>query len=328
MAAELGGRPLLDNVLDAELFVDRDETLDRGLRGVRAGVNVLLLGPRGSGKTSTLYRLAHLLRGGGAEAVILDGRAAVDATDLLRQLRRRLGGEPDGDLLAELALLGRAAQEDGERVIALLGSIGTRLGAIGAKVTVLVDEAPPAGGAHRLFGRLRDELWRLPATWVATADACDQAAYRKPPADAFFGRVLELRPLPEAAAAALLAKRAPELARPDRDLLARSGRGSPRRLIELARAVVVDGRPAQEVAAAAEREENICGRLGESAHRLYAELVASGAASISDPRLLGRLGWSRPRAQQVVAELEAAGLVESAPEPAPRGRPRKLYRVR
>ncbi|MDQ6774121.1 MAG: hypothetical protein M3024_14255, partial [Candidatus Dormibacteraeota bacterium] len=68
--------------------------------------------------------------------------------------------------------------------------------------------------------------------------------------------------------------------------------------------------------------------LSEPGRRLYAEIVAGGAVSMSDAGLLGRLGWSRPRAQQVVAELEAAGLVTSAGEVAPRGRPRKLFTAR
>jgi predicted transcriptional regulator len=39
------------------------------------------------------------------------------------------------------------------------------------------------------------------------------------------------------------------------------------------------------------------------------------------------MGWSRPRAQQVITTLLSAGLVEAALEPASRGRPRKVYRA-
>src|SRR5439155_13073691 len=88
---ELSGRPLLDNVLDAQLFVGREELTEHALRAVRQGVNVLLLGPRGSGKTSTLHRLAHQVRQRNVLAVLIDGRAAEDSADLLGLLAWRLG---------------------------------------------------------------------------------------------------------------------------------------------------------------------------------------------------------------------------------------------
>jgi predicted ArsR family transcriptional regulator len=61
---------------------------------------------------------------------------------------------------------------------------------------------------------------------------------------------------------------------------------------------------------------------------LAAELEALGWASASDERLLVRLGWTRPRVVQVMAELERGGLVDMREESTGRGRPRKLYRLK
>jgi predicted ArsR family transcriptional regulator len=48
----------------------------------------------------------------------------------------------------------------------------------------------------------------------------------------------------------------------------------------------------------------------------------------SDAELLQRLGVTRERTTQVLKQLEQHGLVEGFSEPAERGRPRKLYRLR
>jgi predicted ArsR family transcriptional regulator len=60
---------------------------------------------------------------------------------------------------------------------------------------------------------------------------------------------------------------------------------------------------------------------------LAVELEALGGASASDDRLLSRMGWTRPRAVQVLAEMEKAGLVTASSEKTGQGRPRKVYKV-
>jgi energy-coupling factor transporter ATP-binding protein EcfA2 len=318
LMAELSGRPLLDNALDEHLFVGRAELVDQALRAVRQGVNVLLLGPRGSGKTSTLHRLAHLLRQRKVVTVLIDGRAAEDTGDLLGLLAWRLGvTEPT-----------RPPPGETERLLALLESVGGRLRDAGkGTVVALIDELASPTDAHRLFGRLRDDLWRLPITWVVSVDETDRAAYLKPPADAFFARVLALEPLDDEASRALLRQRVPELEEGTTAMLAPQGGGNPRSLIRLAQQVLLDEVDPAELVGASLRHDQALGRVGEPARRLYDEVVASGAVSMSEPGLLRRLGWTRPRAQQVIATLLSAGLVEAAIEPASRGRPRKVYRA-
>jgi len=67
--------------------------------------------------------------------------------------------------------------------------------------------------------------------------------------------------------------------------------------------------------------------LGRSEHMALAELEAIGhPTSAHDEQLLGRLGWSRPYAQRMLARLEEAGLVRVIPDRSGgQGRPRKLY---
>src|SRR5437879_2748428 len=165
--AELNGRPLLDNALDGQLFVGREELTEQALRAVRQGVNVLLVGPRGSGKTSTLHRLAHLVRQRGVLTVILDGRAAEDAVDLLGLIAWRLG-------VTELT---RRAQGETEQMLTLIESVEERLRSIGkGTVVALIDELARPEEAQRLFGRLGDELWRLPIAMAACDDGAARAA--------------------------------------------------------------------------------------------------------------------------------------------------------
>ena len=277
-----------------------------------------MLGPRGSGKTSTLHRLAHLVRQRSVLTLVLDGRASEDTMDLLGMLAWRLG-------VTELT---RRAPGETERLLSLLESVDERLRAIGrGTVVVLIDELARPDEAHRLFGRLRDDLWRLPVTWVVSADETDRAAYLKPPADAFFGRVLALEPLDEPASRTLLQQRAPELEERAAAVLVLQGAGNPRNLIRLAQQVLLDEVDPAQLLGASLRHAQALQEVGEPARRLYDEVVASGAVSMSEPALLRRLGWTRPRAQQVITTLLSAGLVEAAVEHASRGRPRKVYRA-
>src|SRR5437870_5093353 len=66
--------------------------------------------------------------------------------------------------------------------------------------------------------------------------------------------------------------------------------------------------------------------FGRPAAMLMSELESLGAASAADERLLRRLGWTRPRAVQVLRELEDRGLVTSSSVKGRAGRPRKVYR--
>ena len=320
-------RPLFDNPADAELFVPRVE-VERVGRNCRDGVNTLVLGERGMGKTSLLRNVAYRLREAGDPASVVDATPADDALGIIQLLTAELGRRQP----AFMESFGRRFDPQSPTA---LGETGELLNAIRAlrapseegssKTSILLD-SPPAESAHTLFGRLRDELWQLPFTWVVAANQSQRAQFLTPPADVFFEDVFELAPLTQEQQIELVSRRLDpgehtgwRRRQPDE--------GNPRILIDVTREAMRDGRdPDGYLAAHAERERQVH-KLGRSASALYAELRTSGPASASDEDLLRRLGWSRQRAAQVFAELERVGVVRASDRPGPSGRPRKTFEI-
>lgn len=323
----LSARPLLDNAADAELFVRRGE-VDLIEQNCRNGVNTLVVGARGMGKTSLLRYLAYSLREQGAEATFVDGLPTSTASSLVWLL----GVE-----------LGRTWPAIAERVRRLLDpSNPAQLGAEGQLISavralrpdaaddarrrvVILDSPPPGDTAHVLFGRLRDELWQLPYTWVVGIDEGRRGEVLVPPADVFFEDVFELEPLSDAQQAELISRRLePGEASPWR--VGAPDEGNPRTLLEATRLAARHKDPDKQLRAMVRRETDVSS-MGRAASMLYAELGARGPSSASDEELLNRLGWSRQRAAQVLAELEEIGFVRSMMRPGPSGRPRKTFEI-
>lgn len=305
---DLTGRPLLDTEPDHLLFAGREEELGRVVRLARSGVNTVVVGERGSGKTTLLRQAAFVLRRDGGAPVFVEGRLADTPRRFLDLVRARLGLPP----LPERA-------DDPIELAALVGSLREGIGE--DLLVVLVDEIAPEVAAT-VFGRLRDEVWQIPITWVVAGTPDDVVALRTPPADAFFEAAVVLDDLDRDGQRRLLEAR---LGEEGAAIAARVDEGNPRRLLALARAVkegaTVDGRQEWERA----REERLA-ELGRPARMLMAELESLGAASASDERLLRRLGWTRPRAVQVLRELEDAGLVTASYARGPGGGRQKVYR--
>ncbi len=331
----LSGQPLLDNPLDRPLFVDREAELLEAVGALTRRINVLLLGQRGIGKTSFLYRLQGELRGRGLQVAYLAGHALADtAADLLRVIRYHFA-EPETITINPLGdfsslMMPRTARvvPEGERMLREVESLREALGQRASPAIVLLDEMPSKDEARKLFARMRDEVWRLPIAWTVAANDTDAETYLKPPADAFFGRVIRLSALSNDAIQQVLGLRVPDLSAATADTIVRQAAGNPRRLISLAQDVVIRGGSADRLAAEAQSIRNHLKDLGEPAQRLYAELEALGQGSPSDAQLLRRLGWKRSRAQQVMSQLEQAGLVLVNQEVQDRGGPRKVYRPR
>lgn len=323
----LSARPLLDNAADAELFVRRAE-VDRIEENCRNGVNTLVVGARGSGKTSLLRHLAYTLREQGAETTFVDGRPTSNASSLARLLGAELGRTSP-------AIAEKMRRPFDPPNPTPLGAEGELINAVralspgqaaNARRRVVILDSPPVGDtAHVLFGRLRDELWQLPYTWVVGIDDGRRGEVIVPPADVFFEDIIELEPLSDAEQAELISRRLePGEANPWR--VRAPDEGNPRTLLEVTRLAARHGDPDKQLRAMVRRGTDIR-RLGRAASMLYAELEALGPSSASDEELLDRLGWSRQRAAQVLTELEEGGFVRSMMRPGPSGRPRKTFEI-
>jgi DNA-binding MarR family transcriptional regulator len=103
-----------------------------------------------------------------------------------------------------------------------------------------------------------------------------------------------------------------------------AGAGVPRNLVRLAQEVFVSDKQLKDEKTNQEQLRRAIDELGRPAAMLAVELAQLGPVSASDQRLLTRTGWSRPRAVQVLRQLEEAGFVESG-STIQGGRRRKLY---
>ncbi|MGV9866124.1 AAA family ATPase [Rhodococcus koreensis] len=322
----LSGRPLLDNPVDAALFVDREEPLARIDAAVRRGLNVLVTGDPGLGKTTLLRQAMYRARTpqagdrvGGYPMRFIHAQGIPDGRGLLAQI---VTGEhtptaTTADLLDQLTA---------ERS-ALLDDTGAGAETATAGPVLVVDDVTATAG-HELFGRLRDELWETGYQWIVAARAADRGGLLTPPADAFFDTVIDLPALTAEAATALLSTRlSPDPGSLPAEIAGLVG-GNPRRLIAAARDLVdlpaPQHRARLDVLALRNRRIHA---LGRSESMLAAELEALGGASASDAALLNRLGWTRARAVQVLTKLEEEGLVVGEDVAAGPGRPRKVYRL-
>lgn len=319
---KLSGRPLFDNPVDAALFIDRDEAT-RLESNCRDGVNTLVLGGRGIGKTSLMRNVLYRLRESDFPAVGVDAAPAEGALDLLRLVTAALGrfrmasGSVNSATAAGLGEIGAILSE--LRGLRPEGETGDR------RTAILVDL--PAGNRtmHQLFGRFRDELWQLPYTWIAVGPNELRVDLLTPPADAFFEDVIQLQPLSLDQQVDLIARRLGEEVEPWP--LPPDGEGNPRRLLEVVRESVRSGESFERLLGGLLTRDAEVSALGHAASMLYAELDDYGPASASDKAFLERLGWSRQRAAQVLKELEQANLVRAEFRRPEGGRPRKVFSI-
>lgn len=325
----LSSRPLLDTDVDARLFVDRESEMNLLERTLRDGFNAVLVGDRGSGKTSCLRQLALRLRRDMPEGriVFVDGTLPGNAVELLEFVRARIGGTRyrSRSALPDF-LLPQPVQGEPEKLMRALDRLREVVG--DDEYVVLVDGTPNPREGHVIFGRLRDELWSIGITWAIAVDSDQRGTVLKPPADTFFERMVILPPLSDSAARELIERRTRGELEPDELMkVVSTSEGNPRRLVSAARERATeeasDERTARRQALLA-----VLGERGRAATMLVAELEARGSASASDEGLQKRLGWSRARLAQVFQELEKSGIVTSSSrsEGGP-GRPKKVYEL-
>ena len=327
------------------MFVGRGDALARIDRALRSGLNCLVVGDPGSGKTSLVRAMMY--------------RTSESSQPLRVTYVRANEARSAADLLAAILAVLRPGRPTLSSAIELLDDLAAELadadaGEAGIRVMVIDDVGASAGA--ELFGALRDELWQVGAQWLVTTSTAQSSSLLRPPADVFFETRIELGPLTEEEATELLRRRidAPGSTGSDREspaadavdpvgtadvddernawlrAAAGSARETPRRLLEVVRELSADpavgGLGFTTVTGLRSRTAAL-EQLSRPARMLAQELEALGWASASDEKLLVRMGWTRPRVVQVIAELEGEGLVEMREESTGRGRPRKLYRL-
>jgi energy-coupling factor transporter ATP-binding protein EcfA2 len=326
---ELSGRPLLATRVDDAFYVERSLEA-KALAAARRGLNVLLLGDAGSGKTSLLHHLEYELQHAEEQVVYLDGRRSVGLDDLLDELRRRVGvtrptTQRAFDVFATIGMFsGQEPVTPSPAAERTLDALRSSMPA-NKRWIVLVD-SPDRDMAHTLFGRLRDLVWQLPISWIVAADSASADAFRRPPADAFFDLLERIGTLEDSTAREMLVRRG--VATSTAEELLAPGTTTPRALMDRARRSMLEPVTPDELHRGELEFQRRLGEVSRAAAMLATEMRDKGALSASDEDLQRRMGWTRPRLTQVLKELEAKGLARATEAAGGRaGRPRRLYDI-
>ena len=178
---------------------------------------------------------------------------------------------------------------------------------------------------QQLFGRLRDELWELPIQWVVTGSD----SQLDPPADTFFDTVVELLQFDREGLRELVRRRATSGTAEEESLLMSiadtvvdtAAPCTPRHALSVLRDLFLS-EDLTETASQLAELHSARADLKPTARRLLDTLIHYGPAHAGDERLLSEVGVTRSRVVQILAELEADGLVTSR-----RAGRRKLFGV-
>jgi energy-coupling factor transporter ATP-binding protein EcfA2 len=336
----MGVQPLAQSRADQRRFVDRARETDAILRAIATSQPVLVLGERGSGRTSLLnhvaWRLAHQKEP--QDAVIVSGELASNPSQLLGVLVARIGrlANPTASRASWIEDLRALSLPDGPFghvaqpaiLIELVDLLGERLAELTRPTCLMVDGIAP-NVTHATFGSLRNELWALTNTsWVVTGDSAAESLYLEPPADAFFEHTVRLGPLPDTDAKKLVRAHEPNLTKAEIDRAVAVANGNPRRLVRASSDIQAGIAPVDEQSD--ERAQRAAKVAGPLAGTLVEYIAENGPTDASDGTLLRHLGASRQRASQLMHELEAAGLLETIGqhEPGRRGRPPRRFALR
>lgn len=321
----LQARPLYDTSADERFFIE-PSGWERLVSAVDQRFNVAVVGARGAGKTTALRQLQRRLRSANVPVVYVDATQAADTDQLVGAIERELAGRPGAlrEMRDEFASVAGALAggPPGSTSLRLVQRIRA-LREVPATV-ILVDCAHAAEPAHVLFGRLRDELWQLDHRWVVAVEDAERSALLAPPADAFFDQVVSLS-MDSASLARMLRVREPGVPVESLVQIAETSTTA-RAALQAVRDALTTTGGADPLAARLWRQEQAAA-LGRPQSMAMAELEALDGASASDEEFLRRLGWTRPRASQVLGDLAKRGLVVASDENTPGGRrPRRVYR--
>ena len=183
---QLSGRPLLDNAADQALFVGREEVLRKIDGSLRTGLNCLVVGDPGSGKTSLVRALMFRTQATRAEPLRVTYAPGQRGADR--------GRSADWPCWPRPGSRRRASRRSGRRcdlldVLVMRSSMSH--GADRGPGSSSSRTSPATPGAE-LFGALRDEVWQVEAQWLVTTSTAQAPSLLRPPADVFFETRIEL----------------------------------------------------------------------------------------------------------------------------------------
>lgn len=326
----LSQRPLTPARQDLELAVNtRVEDAKRIHRNAGRGRNTLLMGPRGSGRTSMLSLIESMF----ADVETMDVRrvdaeACTETDELVATILAALDRDPRVDreerrplfnpnqFYERVVQIPRAANETDA---AAIRDAANRLASTGVTVIVLIDNLAPAP-AHDLFGRFRDTMWSASVVWIGCGDS-DRDGYLRPPADVFWEVVEWIEPFTGDEVTELLSRRVAASLPDDPDailvkenlaaLVSRLGDDpTPRQVVRTAAELVESGSIGAAIGSQ-ERFERAEQAGGRRAAMLLAELEGLGRpVHAGDQELMTRMGLTRARLVQLLSALETAALVK------------------
>lgn len=303
--------PILFDAVDREAWVNRPAIQRRLAQAALAASGVLVVGERGSGRTSLLNWLGEDLRKKGKSVVRVNAALVEDATGFLDLVINGLSrAHANSNLTSQLTAPPMSIQAS-ETI--LLQEKARRLRAA-PEAWILVDDLYEKKVIRTVFGGLRDFLWESGHHWVVSARPADRGAFLSPPADAFFAERINLPPLTRR-----------ELER----FAEHAGTGQGKRLESLARDATY---PREAVRTLLQIDTSIDtddaeAALGRAVAAVFQDVLAlRRPVTPDDPELLAASGLSEVTLRKYLNRLAASGYLEdeTARSGAP-GRPRKIY---
>ncbi|MDE0066240.1 MAG: hypothetical protein OXN44_05115 [Acidimicrobiaceae bacterium] len=315
----LGQRALGTSDVDHGLFVDRSAELKRVQRALKLGLNVYVHGPRGIGLTSFLRQIER----GWPEARYARLHGFDTLTERLDEVERRLTDQPSLSRYIRTPMTSpfrttRLVAEDPFRYLRKAASELTDQ----PQCVMLIDDLETTA-VHDMFGRWRDSVWEVPIQWVVAGTS----SYLDPPADSFFDVVVELPRFEYGGLQELLRRRAEfgtieerrALQQLSDSVLVTVAPCTPRQALSVIRDLYLSDDLERETNQLKELH-SARSRLKATPARVLEALAVYGPTNAGDEQLLAEVGVTRSRVVQVLAELEAEGLVT-----AERVGRRKLY---
>lgn len=339
LSRSLSPRPLLSTEPDSRIFTDRDTELQLLSRTIAAAENALVIGERGSGKTSLMNLAAFKLTKQGSLVVILKvlelgehfsqqaliTRLADELTSQYQKLPQARAKRVARSLAAGLGTIGtisdRLIDVRSASSLELLRDLLNQLRTRFRTIAIFLDDCDKLD-AEEIWASLRglrDRLWELNVSLVLSLLPDQVGVVTKPPLDQFFPYHIMLRKFYRRDLQQLIEKRLGKghltLSDSALDELSLRSSGNPRVALTILRHALQSGTQGsaklslerRDVRSASVVFSNVRTELERS---LLSYLAAHPETSASDPNLVKEMGVTRSRLVQILSQLKSQGLVE------------------